>query len=208
MKYEKCLTCHELGKTCDGPNFLAMDASELGKWCNEKRKHDPNLTYDKVATQTGISKSTVFSFLNGEHEDFRFSTIRPIVKLITDGNWDDNPCGNITNSEKAQYEEHIHQLETEIKWRDDKIEHLTNNNNALQTLVINTNKRNEESQGFLRNQIKNKNKVIIILSILLAIFVFMIIGALVVDKLNPDMGFFWLQSLINHSTVTTGHITS
>lgn len=196
MKYEKCLTCHELGKTCDGPNFLAMDASELGKWCNEKRKNDPNMTYDKIALQTGISKSTVFSFLHGEHDDFRFSTIRPIAQLIIGGDWDDNACGNITNSERAQYEERIQQLEKDVAWRDDKIAYLTKNHEVMQTLITDTNKRNTESQEFLHGQIKNRNKSVAFLASALVVSVLLIIAALVIDISNPNVGYIWFNNSV------------
>lgn len=117
MKYEKCITCPELGKSCDGPNFLTMEPKELGLWCNQKRALMPGMTMDKIAAVTDISKSAVSNFLNGKHEDFRIDTIRPIIKLITAGKWDDNACGNLSNSEKAHYE-------LELRLRDEKISHL------------------------------------------------------------------------------------
>ena len=206
MKYHDCLTCNQLGKTCDGPNFLAMENDKLGLWCNEKRKQIPGLTYDRIAATTGISKSAVYSFLTGEHADYRLNTIRPIVKMITGGKWDDNPCGNLTNTEKVAMEEKIHlleekvhQLEEGIAWRDDKIQHLTKNYESMQTLITNTNTRHTNDKDFLRGQIKSKNKAIMILSIFLGISLAVIIAALVVDRLNSDIGFFWLSSFLNKS---------
>lgn len=208
MKYEKCLTCKQMSATCDGPNLLSMEAVELGLWCNELRKITPGMTYDKVVAGTNVSKTAVHGFLNGTHEDCSYHTAHEVAKFIAGGKWDDNPCGNITSSEKAQYEERIRQLEEGVKWRDDKIEHLTNNNQSMQTLITNTNKRNTETQEFLRKQINNKNKVIALLATLLSICLIVIIGALVVDKLNPDIGFFWLRSFFNQGIITPGHITS
>lgn len=199
MKYEKCLTCNQLGNTCDGPNLMAMETTELGLWCNELRKHKPGMTYDKIAAETGVSKSAVHGFLNGSHADYRRETFRPIVKYITGGKWDDNPCGNITNAEKAAYEEKIQHLKDEIQWRDDKIHDLANNFESMQTLVKNTNARNTKSQEFLQGQIKSKNKAIIALSICLGISLAVIIAALIVDRLNSGVGFFWLESLLHRS---------
>lgn len=189
MKYEKCLSCNDLGTACDGPNFLAMETAEMGHWCNDKRKQIPGMTYDKIAAETGISKSAVYGFLNGTHSDYRIETIRPIVRLITGGKWDDNACGNLSNSEKAKYEENIRHLDTEIKWRDDKIEHILSENATLREHIADTNKIINDRYEFL----KRKDRVIVLLGILLGITLLTIIGALVVDALNPNVGFFWLK---------------
>ncbi len=204
MKYEKCLTCKQLGETCDGPNLMAMETAELGLWCNELRKKKPGMTYDRIAADTGVSKSAVHSFLNGTHADYRRETFRPIVKYITGGKWDDNPCGNITNTEKAAYEEKIQHLKDEIQWRDDTIQHLTKNNESMETLVANSNARHTADKDFLRKQLedryyflKRKDKVIVMLSVMLALCVTAIIAALIIDRMNGGVGFFWLESLLN-----------
>lgn len=200
MKYEKCLDCKQIGIDCDGPNFLAMDAVELGQWCDEKRKTIPGMTYDRIEAETGISKTAVYNFLKGKHPDCRLETIRPIVKLITGGKWDDNPCGSVTNSEKAAYEERIKELEKlldyEVRWRDEKLKHLESTNASMQTLVTNTNARYTKDKDFLREQIRNRNKAVTVLSVCLGICLLVIIGALVIDKLDPSKGFFWLKSFL------------
>ena len=198
MKYEKCLTCKQLGNECDGPNFLAMDTIELGQWCDEKRKTIPGMTYDRTAAETGISKTAIYNFLKGVHPDCRIETIRPIVKLLTGGKWDDNPCGNVTNSEKAAYESRIKELEKlldyEVRRRDDKIQHLQKTNASMEMLVANTNTRYTNDKDFLRGELKRKNKTIAILGTFLGVCLLVIIGALVIDRINPEIGFFWLRS--------------
>ena len=189
MKYEKCLTCTDLGNACDGPNFLAMDTTEMGLWCNDKRKQIPGMTYDKIATETGISKSAVHGFLNGTHSDYRIETIRPIVKLITGGKWDNNPCGNLSNSEKAKYEENIRHLDSEIKWRDDKIDLLISESHKLSAHADHMSKVVNDRYEFL----KRKDKIILMLGTMLFVAVATIIAALVIDAMNPNIGFFWLQ---------------
>lgn len=44
-----------------------------------------------------------------------------------------------------------------------------------------------------RDFIYRKDRVIALLAVLLAVCVLVIIAALVIDKTNPDMGFFWLD---------------
>ena len=197
MRYEKCLTCKQLGEACDGPNLLLMDAKELGQWCDELRKKRPGATYDKTAAETKVSKTAVYSFLTGAHADCRLETARPIAGWLIGGSCEGNPCGNVTNSEKAAYEERIRQLEDGIRWRDDKIQHLQNSNKSMETLITNTNKRNTQDKDFLRSQITSRNKSIAVLGTLLGICVLVIIGALVIDRINPDVGFIWLRGLFD-----------
>ena len=182
MKYEKCLTCSQLGVSCDGPNFLAMDTTEIGLWFNMKRKQVPGMTYDKIAAETGISKSAVHGFLNGKHADYRLETIRPIAKLITGGKWDDNPCGNLSNVERDQYDQKTQQLEADVKWRDDKINHLLYQVKTLQ-----------DDQDFFKEQIRSKNKFLTALGIALSLAVSIIIIVLIIDRINPNIGFFWVN---------------
>ena len=189
MKYEKCLTCVDLGNACDGPNFLAMDTTEIGLWCNDKRKQIHGMTYDKIAAETGISKSAVHGFLTGAHSDYRLETIRPIVKLIVGGKWDDNPCGNLSNSEKAAYEENARQLESEIKRHEDKIQHLISQNATLHDHADHMSRIVNDRYEFL----KRKDKIILALGTMLFVAVAVIITALVIDCINPNVGFFWLQ---------------
>ena len=201
MKYEKCLSCDQLGTSCDGPNLLAMETIDLGLWCNELRKDTPGMTYDKIAAETELSKSAVRDFLTGKHDDCSMRTARTIAKYITKGKWDDNPCGNLTNSEKAAYEERIRQLEKDKVWHEDKIQHLQKQLADLQTLITNTNTRTTQDKDFLRGQIKSKNKTIVILSVCLAICLLVIITALIIDRTNSGVGFFWLESLFKPHSI-------
>lgn len=192
--YEKCLNCNKIGISCDGPNFMAMGTSELIEWCNNRRKQLPGMTYDKIVELTGLSKGTVAGFFGGTHADYRIDTIRPILKLLVGGEWDDNPCADPTVSERASYEERIRQLEKEIEHRDDKLRELQQTKDSLQLLVANTNARTTADKDFLRSEMKRKNKTIAIMSTFLGICLLVIIGALVIDRINPEIGFFWLRS--------------
>lgn len=204
MRYEKCLTCDQLGKACDGPNLLLMDAVELGHWCDELRKKRPGATYDKTAAETKVSKTAVYNFLTGAHPDCRLETARPVARFLIGGSCEGNPCGNVTNSEKAAYEARIRQLENELCRREDKIQHLDDkikqlqqSNASMETLITNTNARYTKDKDFLRGQITSRNKNIAVLGTLLGVCVLVIIGALVIDMINPDVGFFWLRGLFD-----------
>lgn len=201
MKYEKCLTCKQLGEACDGPNLLLLDTLELGEWCNELRKKRPGATFDKTAAETKVSKTAVYNFLTGAHPDCRLETARPVARWLIGGDAEGNACGSVTNSEKAAYEGKIKELEKlleyEIRWRDDKILHFQSLNTSLETLITNSNARATTDKDFLRSQIKSKNKVIAVLAAFLGLALLIIIGALIVDRINPEVGFFWLRGLFD-----------
>lgn len=177
MKYEKCLTCDQLGTNCDGPNLLSMDTVELGLWCNELRKD----SYDKIAAETELSKSAVRDFCTGKHEDCSMRTARTIAKYVTNGKWDDNPCGNLTNEERAAYEDALHKNDVKIEWYEDKIQHLTEEIEYLKTV-------NKTVQKVARQ----RRIELIVVSIGLAVTLALVITAFVLDAIDPSKGFFWL----------------
>ena len=213
MRYERCLECDQLGKTCDGPNLLSMLPGELGEWCEALREKRPGFTYDKTAAKAKISKTATYGFLTGAHEDCSFITAHSVsgALILSGGEWTDCPCGNVSNSEKAAYEAKIEKLETSIVWHEDKIQaqndtikDLKEKNAALETLVANTNARMTKDKDFLREQIKSKNRAIVILSISLALLMLLIIAALVLDRNDPGVGFFWLESLFRPQSAQDG----
>lgn len=209
MKYKDCLQCKQLGNGCDGPNLLFLSTPELGQWLNELRKQR-GISYDKTSLDAGASKTAVYNLLketpeDGTHPECRIDTARMVAKTLIGGDSEDNPCGNVSNSEKAAYEERIRQLEHDIEWQKEKAGIIEKENTDLKTLVANTNKRHTESQQFMRGQIRDKNKAILTLSLLLGVCVLLIIAALVIDNTNPDVGFFWLRSWLggSHSPIRT-----
>lgn len=183
--YSECVRCPKLGKECDGPNFVAMPPQELIAWCKERKKH-LGLTNAGLAELSGMSQGTIDSLLANTHPDFKFGTIRPILQVLVGGKWLGDPCADPTGTADAQLKERVRQLEAEINWRDDKIQHYAAEIDELKTLVRNTNARHAVSQNFMR-------KVITILAALLSVCLLVIIAALIVDRLDPSKGFFWLD---------------
>jgi len=205
--YKECVSCPKLGVSCDGPNFASRPAAELISWC-KARKEYLGLTNGRIAEMAGMSKGTVDGLFANAHADFRFETIRPVLRVLVGGEFTGMPCPEPSSSEKAAYEERIRHLEAEVARRDEKIKDLSVNNEDMKTLITNSNKRHEEQHIFLRQQIRNKNRVILILSTLYGICLSLIIAALVVDILNPEIGFFWLRGLFYPQGVQDfGHIT-
>ena len=216
--YSECVRCQKLGHECDGPNFVAMPPQELIAWCKERKKH-MGLTNAKLAELTGLPQGTIDSLLANTHADFKFSTIRPLLQVLVGGKWAGDPCADPTGTASAELQEKIRALELEIQHKDKTIQDHEDQIRSMTTLITNTNarytKQTEElramikdlnsrhahSQDFLRDQLRGRNKAVVVLSLLLGICLLVIIGALVVDRSDPTKGFFWLSQILNRSSL-------
>lgn len=192
--YNECVTCPKLGVSCDGPNFVAMPAAELMNWCKARKAH-LGLSNQKLADLANMSKGTVDGLLANTHADFRYESIRPMLKVLIGGNWNGVPCPDPTASERAVYEEKIRQLENDIKWRDETVARLEKTNASLETLVANTNARYTKDKDFLRSEMTRKNRTIATLSVLFGLCLAIIVAALIIDYVNDGIGFIWLRGL-------------
>ena len=66
--YLKCITYEFLGKSCDGPNFLAMTTDQFCEWC-KLRKEYLGWTNSKIADLAEISKISVDRVISGNAKD-------------------------------------------------------------------------------------------------------------------------------------------
>lgn len=189
--YNLCLNCIQIGKNCDGPNFLAMDTERWCEWCH-LRKDYLGWTNAHVAELAGISKVSIDRVMSGNVKDLRISTMQAITKALVNGTWGKHPCAGFSEPETVYVDnpaivEQCKKLQEEIgtvrMTEQRKVDFLKEQITVKDNLIA-------EYNEF----IKRKNRVIRWLSILLGIAVVAIIAALVVDALNPDKGFFWLDA--------------
>lgn len=183
--YKECLSCLKLGVSCDGPNFVAMSAHDLLEWCKARKNH-LDLSNAELAELSGTPKGTIDRLFAGEHNDYKYETMRPLVRALVGGELGENPCPapssgleeKITalEEENGSLRERIKQVEKDY---DDEIDELKD--------------EHKDETKFLRGQIKSKNVAIGILSTFLTISLGTIIGFLIYDYLNLDVGFFWLR---------------
>lgn len=181
--YLECISCPKMGISCDGPNFVAMTATELLEWCKARKAH-MGLSNGRLAELSGMPKGTIDRLFAGQHADFRYETIRPLIKALTGGQWSGSPCPDPHDNDMAILNE--------------KAERLARNNMLLQEHIDRDNAQHQKDLEFMREQIKHEQaagdgykKAVIILSILFGISMLIIIAALIVDKVNPNVGFFW-----------------
>lgn len=224
--YNRCLNCESIGKKCDGPNFLAMTAERRSEWMRLRKEYLHSLEPDKwtnayIAEAAGVSKVTVSRVLSGDMKDIRISTIESILKVLVNGSWGQYPCALASDqqpetvyvdnpallqrAETAEAEcaqlramlESLHQgHQSEIMEAhasdQAKIKHLIKETEFLEEQLRAKDRLLDERRDFLRR----KDKYIFALALLSFVCLAAIIVALVIDRINPDVGFFW-RSLFN-----------
>lgn len=191
--YNQCIDCTYIGKSCDGPNFLAMSVDRWCEWCH-LRKEYLDWTNAKIAELSGISKISVDRVMSGNVKDLRISTMQAITKALVNGSWGKYPCagaaGHLDNCDPTKCEHLKNALAEEQKKTrhlKEEIEQLHHQVDVKDIQIANCSKLIETRGNFM----KRKDAFIAFLTVMLFIFTFIIIGALVVDKFNPDIGFFW-----------------
>lgn len=192
----QCVTCPKLGISCDGPRFFAMPPQELISWCKERKKH-LRYTNAKLAELSGVPQGTIDSLFANTHTDFKFGTIRTILQVLVGADWSGDPCPAPSSSseEENAMRERIKQLENDMQRRDDKMQHFADENKFLKERIADESKSHRANHNFMREQLRSKDKTIFILSVLLSLALVVIIGALIVDRIDGSKGFIWLDSL-------------
>lgn len=191
--YEECLECLKIGKACDGPNFFAMSTPELLAWC-KARKAALHLSNARLAELSDMPKGTIDRLFAGEHVDFRYETIRPLLKALTGGEWKGLPCAEPPADNDLQKK--VQELEAEIRWRDDKIQHYADQNKRLQDQAKDDQEKHDKEVEFLRGESKRKNTVITVLGIVAALAVLYIAVITIIDRLDPSRGYWWMESTL------------
>lgn len=212
--YNVCIECTHIGKNCDGPNFLAMSTERWCEWCH-LRKEYLEWTNAHIADAAGVSDVSVARIMSGNVKDIRVTTMQAVTRALVNGSWGQYPCAMAAEDENEPDAnpviiEQCHRLEATIDAM--KAEHKAELS-ELRTY-------DEGRLNYLKEQMKNKDtlllerfalikqrdRVILVLSILLGVSVLVIITALVMDILNPNMGFFWLDRLFGGITDAGGGI--
>lgn len=102
---------------------------------------------------------------------------------------------NVIIEEMSVDAEKVRERENEIKEdAQKKIDYLKGQISFKEERIRQQDKLLDERRDFLYR----KDRIIAALAIALSISLLVIIGALVVDKINPDMGFFWLNDMAVH----------
>ena len=133
-----------------------------------------------LADMSGTPKGTIDRLLSGNNTDFKFETIRPIIKALVGGKFEGNPCPDPHDPQA-----------------DETIKHLEEENAKLKETIAELKELKAEKKEeieFLKSEVKTKRGYIRILAFFLAIAMTVILGALVIDYMYSHVGFFWVDT--------------
>lgn len=200
--YNECTTCVNAGQDCL-PFLLSLPVTELLDWCRD-RKLQIKITNSDIAEKSGVPLGTVNRVLASQTTDTRISTILPIVLALLDVEQENVlvcPAHRTTREDKELAE---------------KLQQLEEENNELKQRVLDIRQHGHEdsvaakqeyheSIDFLREQLhheqetsESRKKAVIALAICLGLTLLLIIVVLIIDRLDPNIGFFW-RSAFSHS---------
>lgn len=176
--YQKCLSCPKLGVSCPGPNFLSMKAHEALEWC-KMRKSQIEWSNAKLADSSGVPKGTIDRLWANNHVDFKYDTMCPIITALVDVDCCARPC------EATQDETLTAQ-----------VERLKKENEALKEDIQTRVDYMKEQLRLEQKTSRERRKLVVVLGACLGLALALIIVALIIDRLNPDIGFFWLDKML------------
>lgn len=192
-------------KDCDcgnNPRFLTKTIAEIISWAKvEKATH--KITNAMIAQKSGIPISTVnrfFSFEAGDVVDFKYITVHHIVTAIQDYMpHNDAPCPKGCNADNtAQINELLDKLQLlkadneSLKAQASRFEEQKNLIIArFETYIKEIKEESSKKADYMERQNSRLRKALIIMTALLLVVLFVIIGVLVYDVTHPGIG--WLR---------------
>ncbi len=190
--YNICLSCPHLGKTCDGPNFLAMSFERWVEWCTT-RADELDLTHADIASRAGIAKGTVDSILSGRSGDVRRETMAAITHALTGECWGQYPCHDLYTAQRdtADLADELNDANEEIRRLNAELEKLEGSRKRQVDFL-----RDEIATRDRRIDIQNKSiarreRHVIILSIVCGVLAAVMILALGIDAFIDGVG--WIR---------------
>lgn len=100
--YNICISCPNIGQTCDGPNFLAMPVERFCEWCRLRRDY-LGWKNQLVADKASVSKVSVDRIMTGDSKDLRITTMQAVAKALVNGSWGQYPCALVAETEKEVF---------------------------------------------------------------------------------------------------------
>ena len=199
--FNKCLNCEYLGNGCSGPNLNAMSVERACEFL-QIRRVQLGYSYQKTADLACLSLVTVKRILTGKVKDPSFLSMQALTFALVADPEGKYPCAmehfteeaeqalaacKVAEEKLARKEKELEEEKEKVAYRDDRIKAYQHQIEFKEGQMLTKDKQLSERGDF----IKTKDRAITVLSFFLVITLFIIISALVIDRLNPEIGFFW-----------------
>lgn len=204
--FNECLLCQYLGHGCSGPNVSAMS---LARACEffQLRRIQLGYSYQKLADLSGLSLITVKRILRGQVKDPGHLSMQALSNALTKDPTGKYPCAlHLQNQETERNlaadratqdalarkeREHELILAAERSQKEFLLDQVRKKDTTLE-------KREKEVED-LYEFIRRKNRIIGNLISLIFTLGVIIIGAIALDRSNPNIGFFWIDTGLDPS---------
>jgi transcriptional regulator with XRE-family HTH domain len=165
------------------------------------RRMQLRFSYQKVADLTNLSIVTVKRILTGKIKDPSFLSMQALTYVLISDPKGKYPCAMhllsketnqaIVDCQTAQaaLAQKEKEFERELDNERKKVSHLKEQIKFNETQISVMDKIIEDRASFM----KNKDRYIFVLALLLGLSLAVIFGAMIVDALNSSIGFFWLK---------------
>jgi hypothetical protein len=144
--YNICVTCPNIGQTCDGPNFLAITVERWCEWCH-LRKDFLGWKNATLSEKSGVSRMSIDRIMAGDVKDLRITTMQAVTKALLNGSWGQSPCALVAETEK--------EINVDNPVIVAQCQHLQN---TLDALVEDFKEEAQRKIDFLRGQIAFKER--------------------------------------------------
>jgi len=179
------------------PDLMSLTSDELIDWCimrYERLKATRGLTHQALADMANMPKGTVDRLLAGNYRDFKYSTIQPLIAAMLG---QDEPAPEIDAGDAEQVEEAQELLmgyQMTLKEKNSQIpqllDHIERLEAANEKRISDIREDSQRKVDYLKQQIIRKDKIITALAVTLGVIVALVIGILIYDRLNPNVGWF------------------
>ena len=184
--YNKCIICDRLGESCDGPNLLILDVQKISEWVNIRQDY-LRITNEKLAEEAQVSVNTVCRIKAAENNpdgEFKLTYLQRVVRVLIGGKLGTHPCPIADHTQDTQL---VQDLKDQCRRLSETIERKEKEHAAaMQTAVEKVERESEKKVRYLLRVLKA-------VSVVAAVMVLLLVAALVVDMMNHDLGFFWMN---------------
>lgn len=215
--YAKCITCDHIDGCPHSPRFYQMSPEDVLDWCRKRIKHR-GLTFRQVALGSGVPEGTITRLFaeKSPYADYKHTTIQPVLRFLCGDSLGEPPCPEPDKLKQT--------LDATVQERDDLLRRLEAESAHHKAELVALRGENErklahlnkeiddyrEELNFNRQQIRAAHRGRVIMTAICVVLLLLISTALVIDRLNPDIGFFWVDRLkaafngVVHGNSSTG----
>lgn len=184
-----CSHCDHLGRDCP-KKLMLLPLDEIIDWCLYIMIRY-KITHEKIAQLSHVPKGTIDRVLSKQSEDCRYSTIHAIVCALFEFLGISSACLDEVASETvAQADEAKHQMvdyEKECQGLRTQVEELVLQREFLGKQISKKDDIIDDQSVTIRDQ----RRLLKITTVLLGLSAAIIFIALLMDRLNPHLGFIW-----------------